>query len=774
MNLLRKVSREKEPGSSNDFLLSLIPYWPLFLVLIALSIAGGWLYLQMATPQYESHARILIKDEKKGVEEAKALEAFDMLSPKKSVDNELEVLKSKTLMNKVVAHLDLFAPIYEEGKFKDKLAYVSAPVRIVADSALGFRPTPDKVKINFASTGVTFNGKSYPLNQWVKTPYGNLKFIPNPRYAAYTGSNQGKKFYFYLVPQRKVVDNLASKLKVDAASKLSTIIDLSINDEVPERGEDILNNLIDAYNLSLVEQNNKLAANTIHFINDRLSTVQSELQAVEKKQEAFRANSGAIDLSAQGKLYLESVSTNDQKVGEMNMQLSVLNQIESYVKSRDMSKGLVPSTVGVNDPGLTQMIKTLYELQLEMESLKKTAGENNPLVLADKDKIEKIRPQILENILNQKRSLVASRGNLAATTGSYSSSLKTLPQTERALVDISREQSIKNGIYTFLLQKKEETALSFVSNNPGSQIIDRAESSEKPVSPKRNVVYLICVFLAGIIGLSVVISKESFGGKIMFQKDIEELTELPVIGEISKDRSKQQVVIGNRQRTLIAEQFRRLRTTLNYLGVGGQKKRILITSAISGEGKSFVSTNLAVSLALTGKKVVLLDFDLNKPTLSKKLNILEDKGISEYLNGEVTADEIIRKTGINDNLYFISSGALPDSPSELMLNGMAAELLNYLDQLFDYIIIDIAPVGPVSDAYIISPLSDATLYVVRHNYTPKTFVERIDENNRLNKLTNAAIVFNGVSQRGIGGKGYGYGYGYVYEDSNYHKRLSAG
>lgn len=771
MDLIRKVSHEKKSPSSNDFLMSLVPYWPLFVGLIGVFVLAGWLYLQVASPQYETHARILIKDEKKGSEEAKALEQFDLLSPKKSVDNELEVIQSKTLITQVVYHYNLYAPIFKKGFFKDQPAYVTSPVLLMADSANGFRPVK-KVQFTYANNKVSFNGTSYPMDQWVSTPYGRLRFYKNPHIDA---DATGGSFYFSLMRPKDAVNNIANKLKVDAASKLSTIIDLDITDEVPRRGEDILNGLIFAYNGSLVDQNNKLAENTLKFINERLQTVQAELISIEKKQQNFRASKGAIDIGTQGKLFLENVSMNDQKVGEIGMQLSVLKQIENYVRSSDINKSIVPSTVGITDPGLTAMVKNIYDLQLDMESLKKTAGENNPLVLADKDKIDKIRPQILENIENQKQSLVASRSNLSATSGGYNSTLQEMPETERTLVDINREQTIKNGIYTFLLQKKEETALSFVSNMPGSQLVDPAQSSDNPVSPKTKIIYLICIFGALITGVAIVLSKESLGGKIMFQKDIEELTNLPIIAEITNDKTKRPIVIGNRQRTLVAEQFRRLRTTLNHLEMGPQKKRVMVTSGISGEGKSFVSVNLAMSLALTGKKVVLVDFDLNKPTLSKKLDMKEAKGVTEYLQHRVTSEEIIQSTKLDENLFFVSSGFLPDNPSELMMNGMAEDLLNELDNRFDHVVVDIAPVGPVSDAYIISPFCDVTLYVVRHGFTPKSFIERMDENIKLNKLNNVAIVFNGVEQRGFGKSyGYGYGAGYVSDNGDYHKRLSAG
>ena len=768
MELIRKISRDKNQDRSINFM-KLLPYWPLFLIITIVSLLGAWVYIQSATPKYESHARILIQDEKKGSEQSQELEALDIISPKKSSDNEIEVIKSNTLIKNVVYRLNLYAPVFEKGGFRDKSAYIASPIIVIPDS-LHKLSLAKKVYFKYADNEVTINNNIYPLNKWVNTQYGLLKFAKNARYV---DEESEKPLYFSIIQPKKAVSEIADAIKVESANKLSSIIDLTITDEVPERGEDILNALVDSYNQSLVNEKNRLAANTISFLDHRLATVEQQLQNIESKQQQYKSGKGAIDISTQGKLYLENVSVNDQKSGEINMQLSVLNQIDNYVKSKDMSKGIVPSTAGIEDPGLNQMVKNVYDLQLEVESLKKTTGENNPLVVADNDKIEKIRPQILENIENQRQALIATKKDLTATNGTYASTLSGMPETEKTLVDINREQTIESGIYTFLLQKKEETALSFVSSDPGSKIVDRADSSDSPVSPNKKLIYIAALVLAFIVSVSIVLTKESLTSTVMFQKDIEALTAVPVIGELSADKTKNPIVIGNKERTLIAEQFRRLRTTLNHIDIGQDKKRIIVTSGISGEGKSFVATNLALSMALTGKRVILLDFDLNKPTLNQKLNIHGKKGITEFLKGEVGLNEIINQTAVNENLFFISAGEIPETPTELITNGVAPELLNALDKMFDHIIIDVAPVGPVSDAYILSPMCDLTLYIVRHNYTPKTFLERLDINNKLNKLTNPAIVFNGVSQRGYG-QSYGYGYGYVYGDSSYNKKLTAG
>ncbi|MCO5934661.1 polysaccharide biosynthesis tyrosine autokinase [Mucilaginibacter sp. RB4R14] len=770
MKLIRKPIEENSNSLSLvHYVFKLIHYWPLFLTLLLIGVGGAWLYMQFTIPMYQTTSRLLIKDDKKGTQDTKAFEALDIISPKKSIDNEIEVIQSKDLIGNVVGNLNLYAPVYSESKFKNVLAYHSSPI-IVSTNNMDSLIQVEKVYFKLQDSTVLINNNRYPLNKLVSTPYGNLIFKRNPHLIK-TSSND-EIFYFSLLTPKKVISSVSARLKVSSANKLTTIIDIAFTDENPDRSEAVVLDIIRSYNRSIAEEKNVLAANTEKFIDERLTISQNNLLAIEHKQQNYQADRGAIDISTQGKLFLENVSNNDQKVGEINMHLSVLDQIENSVKSKNLSSEIVPSTIGVDDPGLTQMVKNIYELQLEVESLKKTTGINNPLIVSYVDKIEKIKPQILQNLDNQRQSLLASKGNLSTTNKTYSSKLESMPETEKTLIDINRELTIQSGIYTFLLQKKEETGLSFISNVDGSKVIQKPASSEFPVTPQKKIIYLAAMLIAFILGGIMIAVKESLRNNIMYQSDIEVLTDIPVIAEISSGNSKDPIVIGSNQRTLIAEQFRKLRITLAYLGIGGVNKRVLVTSGIAGEGKSFVALNLAISLAITGKKVVILDLDLTNPSLHVKFKVKKSIGITDFLEGKVSADAIINSTEVSDGLFFISAGNLSNDPSELLTNGRAEEFLKYLDGIFDFIIIDVAPVGPISDAYIISPLCDATLYIVRHGYTPKAFVGRIDKNNVLNKLNNAAIVFNDVSSRSFGNYGYGYGYNYGYGYGDTKKRLS--
>lgn len=754
MKTIRKPAQPNNQGQSQGHLIfRLLPYWPLFLILFIISVLGAFIYLQLTPSLYEANARIMI-NERKNAETKSDDPLATNLSPKQTVDNEREVIISNPIIYKVVEDLGLYASVYREKTLSGLVLYKNAPLKIMAQNPSALIPTK-KIKFKIETGSVIIDGNKYAFDRWLKMPFGTIMFRLNPA----ANVLPDDKYSFRLTAPKKVVASIASSIKVVEANKLSTILNVSILDPEPRRAEEILNEILHVYSSSTIEQHNLLASNTQDFINKRLMSVEKELLAIESRLQNYRSEKGAIDVGTQGKLYLENVSVNDQKVGEINMQLSVLNQIENYVKSKDLSGGIVPSTAGINDPGLSQMVKDIYELQLSAESLKKTTGENNPIVVSYVDQINKIKPQILQNLRNQRNSLSASRNNLSSTTNNYSSVLQSMPETERTLVDINRQQQIKSGVYTFLLQKKEETALSYITNGSDNKIVSNAEASEFPVSPKRKMIFLASLFGAGILGIAFVSLKEGMRRNIMFQNEIKSLTSLPVIAEITASSAKNHIVIGSQQRTLIAEQFRSLRTTLHFLGIGKKNKRVMVTSAIAGEGKSFVASNLAVTLAMTGKRVALLDFDLNHPTLHHKFNVKQSIGISEYLDGRASEDEIIQASQVNENLFLLLTGKLPMDPAELILNGKAQELLRYLDKEFDFIIVDVPPVGPVSDAYILAPLCDATLFVVRHAFTPKVFVERIDENIRLNNLPNPAIVFNAVAQRGFGKNNYGYGYG---------------
>ena len=761
------VTEEKESNSSQQMMSKFLPYWPLLILFVLLAFAAAYAYLRYATPIYEASATLIIKDERRGGgEDSKILESLDLIASKKTIENEIEVLKSRALMEKVVKALYLYAPVSVEGKLKSGDAYVLSPIKIEVlnpDSIQEFE------RINFSydknnQTVLLNNKDKYPINQFVSTPYGTLKFLPN-KYKFASLGNDKKQLYFALMESQNVASGLLKGFKI-SPNKQSAIIELSYKDRIPQRAVDLLNQLIILYDKASISEKNTLGLNTLSFVNEQLSGMAKDLDSIEKKIQQYKSGSGAVDIGAQGASYLKNVGENDQKLGDVNMQLSMLGQVEKFVDERKNGEMLAPSTLGV-DPSLATLITQMQTAQTEYDNLKKTVGANNPTLKSLADQISTLRPTIIDNIQSQKQSLTASRKSLYTTNSGYNAMLSTVPYKEKQLLQISREHQTLANQYQFLLQRKQETEMSLASVISNSRIVDKALAGKDPVSPNKKMIYIMALF--GALGLFVgtIILKDTITGKIKFRSEIEKMTSIPILGEITFEKTKDPLIIEKGTRSLAAEEFRKLRVSLSFLGIDADHKKLLLTSSISGEGKSFIAANLAVSISLTGKKVVLVDLDLNKPTLSDILRVNYEDGVTEFLSGEKEAYQVVNKLDTHENLSFISAGSLPENPTELLANGKVKSLIEYLESNFDMVVIDTSPAVLVTDAFILSGLCDATLYVIRHNYTPKMLVKRIDENTQFNPINNPAIIFNGLKTRGLFKNNYGYGYNYVYGNKHY-------
>lgn len=763
-------SQNSETSFLEDISYKFLPYWPLFIFFLVTFFIFGWLYMHYVTPIYETTSTLLINDKKKGADENKIEESVNLLTGNTLVENEVEVIHSRELMQRVVKKLGLYAPFYEKGLLGKRTAtsaYTTSPVSIEISDPDHINDTSEVYfTYDAKNKSVTIDSKHYPLGQFVSTPVGNLKFIPNPHF--YLPAE--RPLYFSLAEPKNIAGSYLGGLTVTPTTKSSSVVNLVLDDEVPQRGEDVLNTLMDEYNNAGIELKNKVAENTIAFVDERLDKVTKELNNVEKKIQNYRDNQGIVDLSTQGKLYLQSVGENDQKLADVNLQLDVLNQVEKYVTSKSNSTGIVPITVGANNPELSKLVDRLYQSELDYQRLRQTTGENSPILQSLANEIEKVRPSILENIQNQKASLQAGLKNLSSTNTAYNSQLQAIPQKERELISVSRDQAVKNNVYSFLLQKREETALAYASDADNSRIVAAAQTSNTPVSPKKIIVYLAALMLAFAVSIGTVLAKEMFTGKVMFRSEIEDFTNIPIVGEISYFKDRKGIFLKGQNNRLIQEQFRQIRAATGLFNKTNTIKKILITSSISGEGKSLISANLALSLSRSGKRVVLLDMDIRNPQFSKLFKLRNSVGIAEFLEEDIEPDKIIEETEFH-NLSIIPAGTTKANPTELLLDGKLTDLFNYLEEEFDYILIDTSPVNPVSDAYILSEFCDLTLYVVRHKYTPKTIIKKLDENNKFKPLKNMVIVFNGIKPRGFIKRDYGYGYGYGYESKYNEKYL---
>lgn len=761
-NYSHTTENKNEENIFNWLIYKYAPYWPLFIALITVSILVAWTYLRYTTPVFEASATLIIKDEKKGVNDSQIVESMNPFSSNKIVENEIEVIQSRKLMKQVVKDLALYAPVFEDVNPGENSAYLISPVIIELKEPDKIRTSKQKpaeiyFDLDHRKNEIKIKGKSYPLNSWIKIPeYGEIRFLLNKKQV----SKPQYPLYFKLVHPKIVTNYLLENLNIHAADKLSTVVNLTLKDDVPQRGEDILNHLIQSYNQEAVSHRNILANNTLAFVENRMVSVEKELEDLELEIQKYRSNKGVIDLSEQGKLYLQDVGDNDRMISDIALQLEVLDNVETYVISKGSSGGIVPSTLGIQDPILTQLLEKLYNSELEYEKLHKTTAENNPILVSVSNEIKKIRPGILENVQNQRANLQSRMNNLNFTNRGYNSTLRSIPEKERALLEISRRKAIKNELFSFLLQKREETALSYAPSEGDSRIVDMAESSIEPINPKPKLIYGLSIFLAFGAGIGLVNIKE-FSNKIMYSHELENFTGFPIISELPHQKNS-----GNKkQKKLMArfieERFRDLRVALGLYGKAENKRKILITSSIEGEGKSFISKNIALILSTSGYKVLLINFDLHKPNSALFADFNGEKGMADYLLYKLNPEQIIHPSKYK-NLSVIPAGASSKEAAGCIVDAELASLFEDLKNKFDYVIVDTPPLSTALDACVLNKYCNITLFVVRHGYTPKWIVKHFDQNKNISYMNNVFLVFNGIKKRGVYEQGYGYGYGYGY------------
>src|SRR5688572_4283653 len=545
-----KKSSKGSRSALGDLLFKYLPYWPIFIAVLIISLLGAWFYLRITPPKYEITAAIMIKDEKKGSAEGQTINSLDQLSRKKIVENEIEIFRSRTLMYQVVKNLHLYASLFEDDKLRPKSAYTTSPVIIEAANPDNIRAV-DKVGFQFSEkdSQVVIGMKRYPLNQIVNTEHGLLTFKANKRQV----QKPADQLYFSLTPAKKVTTDLLEGLIATASTKLTSILNLKIRNADPLLGEDILSELIEVYNRASLEDKTLLASTTSSFVGEKLKEVEKDLAEIERKLQGYKASNSAVDISTQSQLFLKSVNETDQKLNAVDLQLSALNEVEKYVKDKESSGGVFPSMIGLEDKMLPELLTKLNNHESEYDKLRQTTADNDPVLTSIKEQINKIRPGILENLRNQRANLQASKLNLHSTSNSYTSVLQSIPQKEKELVEISREHGIKSSLYEFLLQKKADMELAKISQSD-TRIVDNAQASPEPVSPKTKLIYIVALIFSLVIPAGFVSVKELLNSKILFRHEIETLTNTPIIGEISHDKSKNPLVIQEGKRTFIAEQ----------------------------------------------------------------------------------------------------------------------------------------------------------------------------------------------------------------------------
>lgn len=768
--------QSEEQVNIQELLFRYLIHWPWFVVSIIICIACAWGYLRLTTPIYNITATVLIKDEKKGGGasmssdlEKMGLEGF--VSSSNNVDNEIEVLRSKSLAREVVNNLGLFVTYMDEDEFPSKELYHTSPV-LVSLTPQEADKLPGRMEINMIlqPTGalgvqITVDEKEY-RKQFDKLPAvfptdeGTVTFFANnDTLSAVCPENITKERHITAFINRpfSVLKEYVNSLSIAPTSKTTSVVVISLENTNTRRGRDYINKLLEMYNINANNDKNEVAQKTAEFIDERIGIISKELGSTEQDLENFKRSAGITDLSSEAQIALTGNAEYEKKRVENQTQINLVMDLQRYMKGNEYE--VLPSNIGLQDAASAGAIDRYNQMLVERKRLLRTSTENNPTIINLDTSIRAMRTNVQATLDATLKGLQITKEDLAREASRYSRRINDAPTQERQFVSIARQQEIKSGLYLMLLQKREENAITLAATANNAKIIDEALADDNPISPKKTMVYLAALVLGvGLpVGVIYLIGLTKF--KLEGRADVEKLTSLPVVGDIPlADEKTGSIAVFENQNNLMSETFRNVRTNLQFMLENG-KNVILVTSTISGEGKSFISANLAISLSLLGKKVVIVGLDIRKPGLNKVFNIpKKEHGITQYLtNTTANLMDLVQPSDINKNLFILPGGTVPPNPTELLAREGLEKAIETLKANFDYVILDTAPVGMVTDTLLIGRVADLSVYVCRADYTHKAEFTLINELAENNKLPNLCIAVNGLD---LNSRKYGYYYGY--------------
>lgn len=783
----------EEQVNIQEILFRYLIHWPWFVVSVVICIACAWGYLRLATPVYNISATVLIKDDKKGGGASMSSELERMgldgfVSSSNNVDNEIEVLRSKSLAREVVNHLGLFVTYKDEDEFPARELYRTSPVVVsLTPQEADKLPYPMEVSMTLQPTGtmdvqITMGEKEYrkqfeklpavfPTDEGTVAFFANNDTLSSVRLESVT---QERHITAFINSPSSVAKGYANSLSISPTSKMTSVVVVSLKNSNIRRGKDYINKLLDMYNVNANNDKNEVAQKTAEFINERIGIISKELGSTEQDLENFKRSAGITDLSSEAQIALTGNAEYEKKRVENQTQINLIMDLQRYMKGNEYE--VLPSNIGLRDAALASAIDRYNEMLVERKRLLRTSTENNPTIINLDTSIRAMRSNVQATLDATLKGLQITKEDLAREANRYSRRINDAPTQERQFVSIARQQEIKAGLYLMLLQKREENAITLAATANNAKTIDEALADDNPVSPKRMMIYLAALVL-GVgfpVGIIYLICLTKF--KIEGRADVEKLTSLPVIGDIPlADEKSGSIAVFENQNNLMSETFRNIRTNLQFMLENG-KNVVLVTSTISGEGKSFVSSNLAISLSLLGKKVVIVGLDIRKPGLNKVFNLSrKEHGITQFLtNPVINLMDLVQSSDINKNLFILPGGAVPPNPTELLARDGLEKAIEILKANFDYVILDTAPAGMVTDTLLIGRTADSSVYVCRADYTRKAEFTLINELAESGKLPNLCVAINGLDLQkrkygyyyGYGkyGKYYGYGkrYGYGY------------
>ncbi|WP_179345078.1 GumC family protein [Winogradskyella ursingii] len=772
---------ENRPTTSTDLLKKIQPFlvkWKVILLCVLIALFIGYMHLRYADSEYKATATIKLKDDKQAtklpsIEQVSSEGLFSNGADK--IGDEIEIIKSRTLIENVVKKLKLNIRFFQEGSIKVNELYKNPPLTLsffANDSIIHKVDTTLYLKVKsktkfllFRNDGTTLidrdesEGKPHTFGERLKTGFGDMVITPN---IDHFESKIGSNIKISINPVIKVSNSYQKKLTV-SSDKGSSIINLEVQETVAQKAIDVLNQLISEYNADVVRDKEKVVEVTSAFINNRLQAITEELEQVELSAEELQKRNKLTALGSQANIYLESEKQNEAQISNTTNQLKLIDFLQEEVNDDSKASDLLPLNV-IGDPNVSQITKTYNELVAQRDKLLKNSTEKNPIVVNLNNQIAAQKNNLQNTLNNMKKSSEITLNTLNRESARIGGRLYAAPTKEKELRGIERKQGIKESLYLYLLEKREESSIRLGMYSPSAKIIDSAYSSFKPVAPNPIIIYLASVIFGLMIPIGLIYGFELIDTKIHNKEDLTDLLDIPYLGDVPRS-PKNKTLIQKIDYSPKAEAFRIIRSNIDFMlkSITGRSKKLFITSTRAQEGKSHTSTNLATSISHSGKSVLLIETDIRVPKIMDYLGLENNsvKGLSDFIvDNSMKPQDIVIKHKKNEFLDIIASGTVPPNPAELLMSPRVNQLFEYFEDKYDYIIVDTSAVGLVSDTLLLADHADMFIYVVSADNIDKRHVKHVAkplyEDKRLPHMT---LLLNGVN---VNGSGYGYGYGYGY------------
>ncbi|WDF48314.1 polysaccharide biosynthesis tyrosine autokinase [Chryseobacterium sp. KACC 21268] len=781
------VTRKEEEINLRELIKPYTKKWYWFVLGVISFLILAVIYIKLTVPVYRVQSSVLIKDAKKM---SSASGDFGVLSGlggfagmgTNSIENELEIFKSKRIVADVVSNKKLQTSIYSREKYYDVELYKDTnPVNIYVLNEKSFEELPKKpIDIKIKGDEITLSSDELKkpvtgtFNKTISLPYANLIVTRNPD----LNRKRVKKMklddlYFTYSTLENAADGLHKSINIDLVDKDATVIGLTINYANQDKAKDILNDIVTVYNDYATYDKNNESKKTKDFIDERILIISKELGDVETQKENFKISNDIVDIPTEAKLNLQISTETRRKTLELDTQIELARMLLDYINAQANNYQVLPTNIGLDNQNATSNIVAYNKLVMDRTRLLENATPENPLVLEITKDLNSLKNAMRENLNRWLISLSVTKNQVVGENASSDSEIHKVPTQEKLFRNIERQQQIKENLYLLLLQKREEAAISMAITSDKARVVDFAYTSPKPVAPQKMLVLLGSVILGLLLPFAYIYLRDLFNNKLVGKHDMDKLTKVPVLAEIPRISSKESELVQMNDVTPLAESFRILVTNTTFmLPKKADASIILITSTVKGEGKTFVSVNLALALASLQKRVLVIGSDIRNPQLQRyNPSMKGSEGLTEFLYGGVeNVQDIIHPSGFNPNCDFIYSGSIPPNPADLLQNGRYQLLLESLKDKYEFIILDTAPLMLVTDSFLISEFADATIYVTRSEVTEKDFIAFANKNVESQKIKNVGFVLNDVHKTNFG-YGNKYGYGYQAEEKGFFGKL---